>query len=212
MTVLLIVHYSWRGTNHLKLSAHFLDLLSLLLERRGQGLNLPFLQSNLRRLLLGRGLQFLHSLTLFEPLFRRARRFHRARQACTTTFAKLTVCTYADRVAADWYTRDAGDKGGTDEIGIADPDCAAFTTATQGAGGRADVDVIAAFNESSCVPADDGVKGTAHVIKKRRVADGCVCRAVGVATQCVNTHGVVLTAANIATERTGQESRANRVV
>ena len=68
MTVLLIVHYSWRGANHLKLSANLLDLLSLLLKRRGQGLNLAFLQTNPCRLFFSRDFQLLHDLTLFEQL------------------------------------------------------------------------------------------------------------------------------------------------
>src|SRR5215831_3533246 len=145
MTVLLIVHYSWRGANHLKLSAHFLDLVRLLLERCGQGLDLTFLGRNLCRLFLGRGLQLLHGVTLFDPIFRRARRFLRVRRSGTTAYAELAVRTYANWVAGDCYTRDAGDKAGTNESGIADPDIAAFSAATREAGRRADVDVIAAF-------------------------------------------------------------------
>ena len=66
MTVLSILHDSRRGANHLKLSAHFLNLLGLLLERCGQGLNLIFLQSNPCGLLFSRSLQLLHDLTLFD--------------------------------------------------------------------------------------------------------------------------------------------------
>src|SRR5207302_5700844 len=46
ITVLLISNHSWRRPDHLKLSAHSLNLLGLLLEGCGEGVNLPFLLSN----------------------------------------------------------------------------------------------------------------------------------------------------------------------
>ena len=64
ITVLLIVHYSRRWADHLQLSAHFLNLLGLLLECCGQGLNLIFLQSNPCRLFFSHSLQLLRRLML----------------------------------------------------------------------------------------------------------------------------------------------------
>ena len=90
MTVLSILHDSRRGANHLKLSAHFLNLLGLLLERCGQGLNLIFLQSNPCRLLFSRGLQLLHDLTLFDHLFQRER-------TASSGGAELAVSIYDNR-------------------------------------------------------------------------------------------------------------------
>src|SRR4030095_2302625 len=127
MTVLLIVHHSRRGADHLKLSAHFLNLLGLLLERCGQIVNLTFRRSNLCRL-------------LFQQLV------HRARRAASSTFAELAVSTYADRATANCVSRDAADKAGADEVRIADADRSAFTGGA-GTGGCADVDVIAAVGE-----------------------------------------------------------------
>src|SRR4030095_9727068 len=91
MTVLLIVHHSRRGADHLKLSAHFLNLLGLLLERCGQIVNLTFRRSNLCRL-------------LFQQLV------HRARRAASSTFAELAVSTYADRATGEGYTSDTGEQ------------------------------------------------------------------------------------------------------
>src|SRR4030095_8268404 len=107
MTVLLIVHHSRCGADHLKLSAHSLNLLGLLLERCGQGLNLTFLRSNLCRL-------------LFQQLV------HRARRAASGTFAELAVGTYAHPATGDGYTRDPGDKASEHMLRIADADGAAF--------------------------------------------------------------------------------------
>ena len=93
-TVLSILHYPWRGADHLKLSAYFLNLIGLLLERCGQRLNLPFLQSNPCRLLFSRSLQLLHDLTLFEHLFYRERMARRGG-------AELAIRIYHNRVAVD---------------------------------------------------------------------------------------------------------------
>src|SRR4030095_15803311 len=126
MTVLLIVHHSRRGADHLKLSAHFLDLLGLLLERCGQSLNLPFLRSNLCRL-------------LFQQLV------YRTKRAARGTFAELAVGTYADRGAAAPYTRDAPDNAFSKcyfrRVTYADGGAFVAGTVTSGC---ADVDVIEA--------------------------------------------------------------------
>ena len=62
-----IVDHLRRRFARLKLGAHFL-------KARGQGLNLPFLQSDHCRLSFSCGLQFLHNALLFEQLVCRQRR------------------------------------------------------------------------------------------------------------------------------------------
>src|SRR6266576_385131 len=79
-----------------KLGAHFLNLIGLLLEARGQGLNLLLLQSN-------PGFQFLHNALLFEQLVCRQRRLRGGN-------AKLAVCSYDNRDTGDFYTRNVADK------------------------------------------------------------------------------------------------------
>jgi hypothetical protein len=98
-----IVDHLGRRFPQFKLRAHFLNLIGLLLEARGQGLNLPFLQSDHCRLSFSCGLQFLHNALLFEQLVCRQRRPRRGN-------AKLVVSIYDNRVTGDWYTRDVADK------------------------------------------------------------------------------------------------------
>src|SRR5437773_2394747 len=66
--LLTIQHCLRHGFAQFKLCAHFLNLIGLLLEARGQGLNLLFLQSDHCRLSFSCGLQFLHNALLFEQL------------------------------------------------------------------------------------------------------------------------------------------------
>ena len=47
----MIVYYSWRRHDHFKLSAHFLDLLGLLVQLTGESLNLLLLLRDLLLLL-----------------------------------------------------------------------------------------------------------------------------------------------------------------
>src|SRR5436190_6634515 len=167
ITVLLIVHYSRRWADHLQLSAHFLNLLGLLRECCGQGLNLIFLQSDPCRLLFSRGLQLLHDLTLRRHLVYRERRGR-------TTFAELAVYIYADRDAGDCYTRDALDKARSDESRLADANCPAFVPNVSSSA-CPDIDVIAATTEVlSCKVADHCVKGARSVILRSRVTNGNV--------------------------------------
>ena len=117
--------------DHLKLSAHFLNLFGLSLKSCGEGLNLPFLQRN-------PCLQVLHGLTLFEELVHRKRMARRGD-------AELAICIYDNRVAAHGYTRNAADKAGADELRVADAD--GLLSVVTGIGGCADVDVIASVGE-----------------------------------------------------------------
>jgi hypothetical protein len=104
-TGLGIVDHLRRRFARLKLSAHLLDLIGLPLEARGQGLNLPFLQSDHCRLSFSCGLQFRHNALLFEQLVCRQRRPRGGN-------AKLAVCSYDNRDTGDFYTRDVADKAG----------------------------------------------------------------------------------------------------
>ena len=87
--MLLIPHHSRRGADHLNLSANFLNLLGLLLESGGQGLNLPFLQNN-------PCLQLLNDLTIFEHLVH-CERMARSRDA------EFAVRINDNGIAGDWY-------------------------------------------------------------------------------------------------------------
>ena len=60
MTVLLILHYSWRGANHLKLSAYFLNLVCLIFDLGCESLYLFLLLRDLVLLLRNRCLQLLN--------------------------------------------------------------------------------------------------------------------------------------------------------
>ncbi len=92
---LRIVDHLRRRFARFKLCAHFLNA-------RGQGLNLPLLQSN-------PGFQFLHNALLFEQLV------CRQRQPCGGN-AKLTICSYDNRDTGDFYTRDIADKAGVAHV------------------------------------------------------------------------------------------------
>src|SRR6266403_3025976 len=101
-----IVDHLRRRFARFKLCAH-------LLKARGQGLNLPFLQSDHCRLSFSCGLQFLHNALLFEQLVCRQRRPRGGN-------AELTVCSYDNRDTGDCYTRDVADKASVAHVRTVD--------------------------------------------------------------------------------------------
>jgi len=100
-------------------------LIGLLPQSCGQGINLPFCKAILAACFLSCSLQLRN---------RRGR----------TAFAELAACIYADRVAGDRYTGDAGDEASPYKVRVAD--AYGSTLARDTISGRcADIDVIVAF-------------------------------------------------------------------
>src|SRR5947208_17148932 len=87
----------------------------------------------------------------------------------------LAVCSYDNRVAGDRYTRDALNKAGIYETGLADADRGIFASGTVRAGEKADVGVERAIFKSGA----------------RCVADGHVPAAACDSLQRLNTEGAI---------------------
>src|SRR5882724_748471 len=190
MTVLSILHDSRRGANHLKLSAHVLDLYGLLSELRCETLYLFLLLRDRCLLLRDRCLQLLnfvveHGLVLGLGAHARLRYATMRRSRCATrgegiVIAKVVVI----KVQSNYNNVGAVNKlevveDTTDEalLGIAprevaDADRTAFVGAHAGTNEFADVSVIEASGQIlSCLFTHDCVSTTSSVIRHRQSAN-----------------------------------------
>src|SRR5437773_794462 len=196
--LLTIQHCLRHGFAQFKLCAHFLNLIGLLLEARGQGLNLLFLQSDHCRLSFSCGLQFLHNALLFEQLVCRQRRLRGGN-------AKLAVCSYDNRDTGDCYTRDVADKASVAHVRTVDvradtDDVISRGNAVSRAKAQSRVGVSGGVARERCNTVGRVVVAGA-VEKERSLTVSRVGYAGGVAKERGSTGGRVVAAGGVNAER-----------
>ena len=179
-----IVDHSRRRFARFKLCTHFL-------KTRGQGLNLPFLQSDHCRLSFSCGLQFLHNALLFEQLICRQRRPRGGN-------AKLTACGYNNRRARNHCSINASDKSSGLRSCRADANCVGLASKSS----IVNINIVAARGQvlTGCKAHRDVVVASCIGLK-RSGAGGCIVRASCVAKERSRTVGCIVGADVIAKKR-----------